>query len=325
MGAMSNARDGVAVSASQPSDIDPRFHETWTERLRRWALGVGYALRPRRIALLPQLWRLTLDYYLSPKATRDVLPELPRFYSDRGLVGISDDLSVPALVANYERGFFPVCHMGPMKWWCPQARAVLNPAETHISQNVKRLLRQHKFTVTMDKDFAGVMEACARPRGGKVPLTWITPRIMRAAWDAYKAGYAHSVEVWDEAGHLVGGVYGLALGKVYFGESKFSAVRDASKVATAVLHRHLVEWGYRLCDAKWMTPHLETLGFKPMARDDFVSLLPWYLEEPGRVGRWEIDPRLDLAGPNLADPNLADPMKPTDRLPAPGSVPRQVA
>jgi leucyl/phenylalanyl-tRNA---protein transferase len=298
MGVMTDPRKGAAEGSSTENGSEtapPNFHETLTQRLKRWLLGTAYALRPNRIALLPSLWRLALVHALAPKSQRDMLPALPRFYSERGLVGISDDLSVPSLVANYKRGFFPVCHMGPMKWWCPEERAVIDPAHSHVSRKIQRLLRQHKFTVTMDHDFAGVMEACARPRPGKVPLTWITPRIMRAFWAAYKAGYAHSVEVWDEQGNLVGGVFGVAIGQVYFGESKFSAVRDASKVATAVLHRHLAAWGYKLCDAKWMTPDLASLGFKVMPRDEFRSLLQWYVDEPGHVGRWDIDPTLELA------------------------------
>lgn len=310
-----DASSNPGAAAPKRKETEPRFHETWTQRLRRWGLGTLYALKPSRIALLPRLWLMTLVYYLTPRPQRDWLPAFPRFYSERGLVGISEDLSVPALIENYARGLFPVCHIGPMKWWCPEERAVLDPAETHISHNVRRLLRKHKFTVTMDKDFAGVMEACARPREGKVPLTWITPQIMRAFWQAYKAGYAHSIEVWDEDGKLVGGLYGLAIGKVYFGESKFSRVRDASKIATAYLHRHLAAWGFRLCDAKWMTPHLKTFGFYPMPRDQFLSLLPWYMEEPEPVGHWQIDPSLDFANwPRDAD----------DRS-APASTPRQVA
>jgi leucyl/phenylalanyl-tRNA---protein transferase len=311
MDAMSNP----GAAAELPQETEPRFHETWTERLRRWGLGVLYALKPSRIALLPRIWLMTLVYYLTPRPERDWLPAFPRFYSERGLVGISEDLSVPSLIESYARGFFPVCHIGPMKWWCPEERAVLDPAETHVSHNVRRLLRKHKFTVTMDRDFAGVMEACARPRDGKVPLTWITPQIMRAFWQAHKAGYAHSVEVWDEDGNLVGGLYGLAIGKVYFGESKFSRVRDASKVGTAYLHRHLAAWGYRLCDAKWMTPHLETFGFYPMPRDQFLSLLPWYMEGAEPVGHWRIDPSLDPAD---------WPREPDDG-PAPVSKPRRVA
>jgi leucyl/phenylalanyl-tRNA--protein transferase len=127
-----------------------------------------------------------------------------------------------------------------------------------------------------------------------VPLTWITPRVMRAYWDLYQAGYAHSVEVWDEAGRLVGGLYGLAIGKAYFGESQFSTVTNASKVATTVLHRQLAGWGYRLCDAKWVTPHLARFGFAPMTRDQFLPLLQRYINEPGRVGRWKLDPTLDF-------------------------------
>lgn len=312
MGATSNS--GAAVARPQRI-TEPRFHETWMQRFRRWSLGALYALKRPRIALLPRLWLMTLSYYLTPQPRRDWLPAFPRFYSERGLIGISEDLSVPTLVENYARGLFPVCHIGPMKWWCPGERAVLDPAETHISHNVRRLLKKHKFTVTMDQDFAGVMKACARPREGKVPLTWITPQIMRAFWKAHQAGYAHSVEVWDEHGNLVGGLFGLALGKVYFGESKFSRVRDASKVATAYLHRHLAAWGFRLCDSKWMTPHLETLGFHPMPRDQFRSLLPWYIEEPGAVRHWEIDPTLDPAD---------WPREPGD-APDPATAPRRVA
>ena len=282
MGAMTNARDDAAGNgvahepdriAVRPSGAAPRFHETLEQFLRRMVLGVGYAVRLKRIALLPRLWLMTIVYYLTPKAERDKLPPLPRFYSKRGLVGISNDLSVPALIDNYARGFFPVCHIGPMKWWCPEERAVVDPADAHVARHVRRLLRQNKYTVTMDKAFGSVMEACARPRGGKVPLTWITPQIMRAYWQAYKAGHAHSVEVWDEDGTLIGGAYGLAVGKVYFGESQFCTVRDTSKLANAVLHRHLTAWGFKLCDAKWMTSHLASYGFRPMARDDFLSLL----------------------------------------------------
>ena len=294
MGSMTNALNGAAEAASNPTETAPQFHETLMQRLMRWVLGAAYALRPARIGLLPRIWLLSLERLFKPKSERDKLPELPHFYSERGLVGISNDLSVPALVANYSRGFFPVCHIGSMKWWCPEERAVIDPAETHVGRNVRRLLRKHKFTVTMDKDFAGVMEGCARPRPGKVPLTWITPRVMQAFWEAHKAGYAHSVEVWDEEGRLVGGLFGIAIGKVYFGESQFSAVEHASKIATVALHRHLAHWGYHLRDGKWMTSHLASLGFKPMQRDDFRSLIEWYIDEPGHVGRWDIDPALDL-------------------------------
>lgn len=273
----------------------PRFAETVSQRLRRWVLGSAYALAPKRIALMPQLIVLSIAHFFSAGALRKLLPEHPRYYSKRGLVGISDDLSVNALIANYKRGIFPVCHIGAMKWWCPEERAVMDPAATHLSRNLRRMLRQHKFTVTFDQDFAGVMEACARPRPGKVPLNWITPRVMEAFFAAHEAGYAHSVEVWDSESRLVGGLYGLAIGKVFFGESQFSAVEHASKIALSALHQHLSFWGYQLRDAKWMTSHLAGFGFRNMPRQVFQALVHLYANQPGRVGRWSVDPRLDLA------------------------------
>ena len=225
MGSMTNPRDGAAETASNPTETAPHFHETLMQRLRRWVLGAAYALRPNRIALLPRIWLLSLERLFTPKSERDMLPELPQFYSERGLVGISNDLSVPGARRQLFARVLPGLPYRVDEVVVPgRARGHRSGGHACQPSNMQRLLRQHKFTVTMDKDFAGVMEGCARPRPGKVPLTWITPRIMQAFWDAYKAGYAHSVEVWDEAGHLVGGVFGIAIGKVYFGESKFSAV-----------------------------------------------------------------------------------------------------
>jgi len=276
-------------------DPEPQFHETLPQRWRRWVLGSAYALVPKRISLVPRLILLSLAHFFAPEAEREKLPEHPNYYGKRGLVGISNDLSLDALLANYKRGYFPVCHVGPMKWWCPEERAVIDPADTHVSKNLRRLLRQGKFRVTIDEDFAGVVEACAAPRPGKLPLTWVTPRIMEAYWNAYKAGYAHSVEVWDADGRLVGGLYGMAIGKVFFGESQFSAVEHTSKIALVALHRHLREWGYQVRDGKWMTPHLASFGFKAVPREEYRALLGRHVNEPGRVGRWSVDPSLDLS------------------------------
>jgi leucyl/phenylalanyl-tRNA--protein transferase len=293
--AETDADPANTAATACPAASDPRFHESNRQRVRRWVLGTAYALRPNRIALMPRLALMSLSHLLAPAGTRDELPDHPVYYSARGLVGISDELSVEALLANYKRGYFPVCHMGAMKWWSPEERAVIDPALTHVGKNLRRLLRQKKFRITMDQDFAGVIAACAEPRQGKAPLTWITPRVMRAYYAAYKAGYAHSVEVWDEEGHLVGGLYGLAIGRVFFGESQFSAVEHASKVALVALHRQLAAWGYHLRDGKWMTPHLASFGFRAMKRDEFKALLDWYVEMPGKTGAWSLDPDLDLA------------------------------
>ncbi len=295
---MSSIEHGVLEIPKQMRDSaeeNPRFRESFVQRLRRYVLGTAYAMVPERIALLPRLTLLTIASLLAPEAERDKLPEQPIYYSRRGLVGISNDLSVNALIANYSRGFFPVCHIGPMKWWSPEERAVIDPADTHVGKNLRRLLKQKKFTVTFDRAFGQVIEACAQPREGKVPLTWITPKVMNAYLEAHKAGYAHSVEVWDQDGNLVGGLYGLAIGKVFFGESQFSSAEHSSKVAMVALHRHLREWGYHVRDGKWMTPHLASFGFKSLKRQEFEALLEQHVHEPGRVGPWSVDPRLDLA------------------------------
>jgi leucyl/phenylalanyl-tRNA--protein transferase len=269
----------------------PLFRENWPDRLRRWALGSAYALKPKRIGLLPRITAMTVGQVLSPGK----LPEKPVYHSWRGLVGVSDDLSVESLLHNYGRGLFPFCHVGPMKWWCPEERAVMDPAEIHVGKNLRRMLKQHKFEITFDTDFAGVMEACARPREGKVPLTWITPKIMRAFYDAHLAGHAHSLEVWNLDGKLVGGLYGIAVGKAFFGESQFYREEHMSKVAMVALHRHLAAWGFHLRDAKWMTPHLTSYGFYAVPRDQFLAMLAKRAAEPGLIGRWQADQEIDLA------------------------------
>lgn len=289
------------------------------ERLRRWSLGTLYALRLRRISLVPRVLFLSLAHLFAPEAERDKLPEHPVYHGKRGLVGISNDLSLQALLDNYRRGYYPIRHIGAMKWWSPQVRAVIDPAATHVSKNLARLLRQRRFEVTIDRNFAEVIEACARRRPGKAPLTWITPDVMEAYCDAHHAGYAHSVEVWDESGRLAGGLYGLAIGKVFFGESQFAAEKHMSKVALVALHRHLRHWGFALRDGKAMTAHLAGFGFRTIPRFEFKIRLKRHVNEPGRVGMWSADPTLDLADwPKLGE--SVDEQAAAQHAPPPGTV-----
>jgi leucyl/phenylalanyl-tRNA--protein transferase len=272
----------------------PQFRERASATLRRLLLGMLYPLRFSRVRILPLVIWLTAEFMLDPGfATRRF--DDPRYRGWQGLVGVSQDLSAQTILDNYGRGMFPFCHVGPMKWWCPAERAVLNPQETHVEKNVRRLIRQGKYRVTFDTDFAGVMRACAEPRSGKTPLTWITPKIMRAFWALHRQGHAHSVEVWDAEGRLVGGLYGLAVGDVFFGESQFSRTRDASKIAVVTLHCHLAHWGFALRDAKWPTEHLASLGFRTIGREEFLEALEEHAWTPGRVGRWTVDQSLDVA------------------------------
>jgi len=272
----------------------PQFRESAAATLRRLLLGFLYPLRASRLAVLPAMLGMTLEFLLSPAAAASRFDE-PQYHCWQGLVGVSDDLSAEAILARYRQGLFPFCHIGPMKWWSPATRAVLRPQETHVEKNIRRLIRKGKYRVTFDSDFAAVMQACGEPRPGKTPLTWITPTIMRAFWVLHRQGHAHSVEVWDDMGRLVGGLYGLAVGNVFFGESQFARARDASKIAVATLHYHLAHWGFALRDAKWPTRHLTSLGFHTITRDELARVLAVEATKLGRVGRWSVDQSLDVS------------------------------
>jgi leucyl/phenylalanyl-tRNA--protein transferase len=169
----------------------------------------------------------------------------------------------------------------------------LHPLPVALQKHVD-LRRDPHFAITFDRDFEGVMRGCAETRPGRAPLTWITPRMMAAYRALHEAGYAHSVEVRDGQGALVGGIYGVSIGGVFFTESQFNRVRDAAKAGFAVLNRHLAHWGYLLNDGKMFTPHLARVGFTPIPRARFNALLTEGVALPGRTGPWAIDETLDV-------------------------------
>jgi leucyl/phenylalanyl-tRNA--protein transferase len=150
-------------------------------------------------------------------------------------------------------------------------------------------MRQGKYTVTFDRDFEGVIKTCAERREGRWHVTWITPRIMRAYAALYDAGHAHSFEVWNEAGQLVGGGYGVAVGGIFFTESQFSLEPNTSKLGFAVLNWHLAKWGYTLNDGKRVTPTILDMGFRLIPRAEFQRHLAAAVESAGKPGRWEVE------------------------------------
>jgi leucyl/phenylalanyl-tRNA--protein transferase len=158
-----------------------------------------------------------------------------------------------------------------------------------MSKRLRRLMRQDRYTVTFDRDFEGVIKACAGRRDGRWHLTWITPRIMRAYAALFDAGYVHSFEVWNGEGRLVGGGYGVAIGRVFFTESQFSHEPNTSKLGFAVLNWHLANWGYRLNDGKWATPTILDMGFRLIPRREFLSLVAKDTRDGGRPGRWRVE------------------------------------
>ncbi len=214
--------------------------------------------------------------------------------SPEGLLAIGGDLSRVRLLSAYRHGIFPWFSEGqPLLWWSPDPRALLFPQEIRIRRSLAKRIRNGGFTVTADTCFREVMQGCAaapRSRGG--PGTWIVPAMVEAYCDLHQAGYAHSLEVWHE-GELAGGLYGVAVGAAFCGESMFSRVRDASKVALAHLAAQLARWSFSFIDCQLPTPHLASLGAVTVARRDFLRRLGEAVAMPGRPGRWRLDADLD--------------------------------
>lgn len=207
-----------------------------------------------------------------------------------GLLAVGGDLSVERLLAAYSRGIFPWFGPGdPILWWSPDPRFVLDPAQVHVGRSLKRTLARRTFTFTFDQAFADVMAACARtPRPGQGG-TWIT-RDMLAAYRALHAkGHAHSVEAWQD-GRLAGGLYGVAIGRMYFGESMFTRVDDASKAAFVVLCRHLAHWRFPLVDCQMETAHLARFGASHVPRPQFAGVVQAAIRQP--APDWRMDPAL---------------------------------
>lgn len=189
-----------------------------------------------------------------------------------GLLAAGGSLSIPRLLAAYRRGIFPWFSPGqPILWWTPDPRTVFYPAQVHCSRSMHKFLAKTAWRTTLDGSFETVISACARRRPHSSG-TWITADMKHAYNNMHRAGYAHSIEVWDGA-ELVGGLYGIALGKVFFGESMFSARTNASKMAVIVLTRFLDRQGFQLFDCQVASEHLFSLGASSITRTTFEQLL----------------------------------------------------
>ena len=202
----------------------------------------------------------------------DFLP--PRLAGRQEIVGIGGEMSVPVLLTAYRQGIFPWPHADfPLLWFCPAARAVLDFDRLRVPPRLARLRRNTPLTFSLDRNFAAVLSACRdTPRPGSGG-TWITPDIVDAYQRLHAAGYAHSVEVWDEAGALVGGLYGVSVGGLFSGESMFHTVGNASKLALLFLVEHLSAQGAAWIDIQQLTPHMEALGAHELPRAVFLDRL----------------------------------------------------
>lgn len=187
-----------------------------------------------------------------------------------GLLALGGDLSPERLLSAYQQGIFPWFNTGdPILWWSPNPRSVLYPDKIKISRSLRKTLNKEKFTVTTDLVFDDVVRACQAPRT-KQKGTWITAEMRIAYGNMHQLGHAHSIECWLD-NELVGGLYGVAIGQVFFGESMFSLVTDASKVALVYLTEKLKQWDYQLIDCQVQSEHLRNLGAEDMPRPQFCA------------------------------------------------------
>ena len=205
-----------------------------------------------------------------------------------GLLAAGGDLSAQRLIEAYRHGVFPWFNPGePILWWSPDPRMVLFPAELKVSRSLRKTLKKPDYEVRVDTAFAAVMRACAAPREG-AGGTWISEEMVDAYGRLHEQGLAHSVETWRD-GELIGGLYGVALGRMFYGESMFSRATDASKIAFVHLVKQLERWGFGMIDCQMKTAHLATLGAREIPRSAFVQGLSQLIELSHQPGRWQFD------------------------------------
>jgi leucyl/phenylalanyl-tRNA--protein transferase len=214
-------------------------------------------------------------------------PELAR---DDGLLAVGGDLSPERLVLAYENGIFPwTSEDGPLLWWCPAPRFVLRPEELYVGRTLRKLQRHPPYRLSLDEAFPQVIRNCATALRPGQRGTWIRPDIQAAYIELHQLGIAHSAEAW-EGDVLVGGLYGVALGSVFCGESMFAHRPNASKLAFVALVEQLHAWGFTLIDCQIFTEHLSRFGAHDIELAEFLDRLDDGVTRPGRPGRWRFDP-----------------------------------
>jgi leucyl/phenylalanyl-tRNA--protein transferase len=214
----------------------------------------------------------------------------PSFADPSGLLGVGGDLAPERLLLAYRMGIFPWYSDGqPILWWSPDPREVLETEELRVQRSLAKRIRQRPYRISLDEAFEEIIDGCALADRPEQQGTWITSEMRDAYIHLHALGFAHSVEAW-EGSTLVGGLYGVAVGRLYAGESMYAIRPDASKIAFVHLVRQLQRWGYPLVDCQVHTAHLERFGAKPIRRSEYVARASALANEPGRSGPWSFDP-----------------------------------
>jgi leucyl/phenylalanyl-tRNA---protein transferase len=240
-----------------------------------------------------QIWaeqRIDNQVYVIPfLSPHDPFPPVGHALKDpNGLLAAGADLSPERLLDAYANGIFPwFGDDDPVLWWSPDPRMVLFTPEVHISHSLRKTIRSGRLQVTLDSCFAQVMKGCAEPRRGQ-DGTWITDEMTDAYERLFDIGYAHSVEAWSD-GKLVGGLYGVSLGRMFFGESMFSRVSDASKVALVALAKQIERWGFTCVDCQMSTRHLSSLGAREVPRATFLRHVRSLVRQTPVPSPWQFD------------------------------------
>lgn len=229
--------------------------------------------------------------WLDPEQPPTFPPVTEARYDPPGLLAFGGQLNDQWLLSAYRQGIFPWFNPGePILWWSPDPRMVIFPERFNVRRSLKKVLRKKSFDITFDQAFEQVLEACAAARS-YTNETWITPEMHRAYLDLHIKGHAHSVEAWQD-GKLVGGLYGVAVGKIFCGESMFARVTDASKVAFVHLVEQLTSWQFKLIDCQVYTDHLASFGAEEIERVHFLDYLKLYAAAPMPVGPWSLEQRI---------------------------------
>jgi leucyl/phenylalanyl-tRNA---protein transferase len=245
---------------------------------------------------LPATLRLIARHWAGRGPTRGKLPDAEAAL-DRpdDLAGLCFDLTPQSLINGYANGLYLRSGFGPQKWWAPRRRMVLFIENFRVEASLANRLKAGCYRVSFDEAFMRVVQACAEPRPRQQSRAWIRRDLRRAFGAAHAAGFAHSVEVWDETGALAGGAYGLGIGKMFFTEAAFARAPDAAKIGLATLNCHLQRWGYLANDGKDLTGALCRQGFSPVSRANFNGFVAQACRLPTPLGRWSVDPSLEIA------------------------------